>query len=62
MSSVTLGTDWRINASLKPCPPFLVALTCLGEPFADTECGTGVTFVLEREISVSAPNEDSSSS
>lgn len=50
-----------IDEVLEPCPPFFVALAGLGEPFADAECGNGVTLVLERKVGVGAPNKDGSS-
>ena len=54
------GPKWSVDASLEPCPPCFVALTHSGEPFANTEGGGGVAFVLEGEIGVGAPDKEGS--
>lgn len=47
---------------LEPCPPFLISLACLGEPFADAECGSRVALVLEGKIGVGSPDQEGCSS
>ena len=57
-----LATKWRINPSLRPCPPFSITLSNLRKQFANTVSSNRVALVLEREVGIGTPDKEGSSS
>ena len=51
-----------IDPSLKPCPPFFIALARLRKQSANTVSCNRVAFVLEGKVGIGAPDKEGSSS